>query len=284
MAIDLSRQRLFIAELGNDSVSVVDLKGRKVLRRIAELNEPQGVGYVPSTDTLYVANGGEGMVRLFQGENYSDSEHIKLSTDADNIRVDTTADRVVVGYGSGALATIDAASRSRISDLPLKGHPESFQLSRDGIRIYVNVPDAHEIAIMDRSLGKQVASGPMRGTSANFPMALDDDGGQVFIVFRYPAKLGVFAMADGKSLATADVCRDADDIFVDAKRHRLYLSCGDGAIDIIESQDSFRRIARVPTSAGACTALFVPELDRLYLAVRANIGNPAAVWVFQPLP
>ncbi len=115
-------------------------------------------------------------------------------------------------------------------------------------------------------------------------MALDDDGRRVFIVFRYPAKLGVFAMADGNNLATADVCRDADDIFFDAKRQRLYVSCGDGSIDILKAQGDYRRITTVPTSAGARTALFVPELDRLYLAVRAHGSEPAALWVFQPLP
>ena len=284
MAIDIARQRLFVAELGNDSVSVVDLKDRKVLRRITGLNEPQGVGYVPSTDTLYVANGGDGTVRLFQGENYAAAEHIKLSSDADNIRVDTIVDHVIVGYGGGALATIDAVGRRRIADLPLKGHPEGFQLSRDETWIFVNVPDAREVAIIDRSFGKQIASWPTRIASGNFPMALDDEGGRTFIVFRYPAKLWVIGMADGKNLGTSDVCRDADDIFFDAKRHRLYVSCGDGAIDILESQGGFRPIASVPTSSGARTALFVPELDRLFLAVRAHAGEPAALWMFQPLP
>src|SRR5436309_812642 len=55
MAVDLGRQRLFVAELGNESVGVVDLKDRKLLRRIAELKEPQDVAYVPATDMLYVS-------------------------------------------------------------------------------------------------------------------------------------------------------------------------------------------------------------------------------------
>jgi YVTN family beta-propeller protein len=284
MAIDLARQRLFVAELGNDSVGIVDLKNRKVLRRISGLKEPQGVGYVPSTDVLYIANAGDGALRLFQGDNYSDAGRIELGDDADNIRVDEATNRVIVGYGSGALAVIDAASRNRIADIPLRGHPESFQLSRDGKHIFVNVPNAREIAVVDRSAGKQIASWPTRVAAGNFPMALDDEAGQVFTVFRNPAKLGVFPMKDGTSVAVADICGDADDIFLDAKRRRLYVSCGDGSLDVIEAQGGFRRIARVPTIAGARTALFVPELDRLFLAVRAQRGEPAAVWVFQPLP
>jgi YVTN family beta-propeller protein len=284
MAIDLAGQRLFIAELGNDSVGIVDLKDRKLLHRISGLKEPQGVGFVQSTGTLYVANAGDASLRLFQGENYSDGGRFDLGDDADNIRVDAAANRVIVGFGSGALSVIDATTRSKIADIPLKGHPESFQLSRDGSRIFVNVPNAREIAVVYRSAGKQIAAWPMRMAAGNFPMALDDETTQVFTVFRSPAKLGVFAMQDGKNAAFLDTCGDADDIFFDAKRNRLYVSCGDGSLDVIEARDGFRHIARIPTVAGARTALFVPGLDRLFLAVRAQRGEPVAVWVFQSLP
>jgi DNA-binding beta-propeller fold protein YncE len=283
MAIDGGRERLFVAELGNDSVGVVDLKERKVLRRISGLKEPQGVGYVVSTDTLYVANAGDGSVRRFRGENYAEDTRINLGDDADNVRVDDAANRVIVGFGSGALAVVDAVSRVKVADVPLKSHPESFQLSRDGKAIFVNVPNAREIAVIDPSMGKQVASWPMRSATGNFPMALDEDAGRVFTVFRYPAKLGVFALPDGKSAATPDTCRDADDIFLDPKRQRLYVSCGDGSLDVIDTHDAFRRITRVPTVAGARTELFAPDLDRLFLAVRAQRGETASIWVFRPL-
>ena len=55
MAVDLERRRLFVAELGNDSVGVVDLNTRKVIHRISGLKEPQGVAYVGTNDLLYVA-------------------------------------------------------------------------------------------------------------------------------------------------------------------------------------------------------------------------------------
>src|SRR5882724_3340463 len=147
MSIDLARQRLFVAELGNDSVGVVDLKDRKVLRRISGLAEPQGVGYAPSSDTLYVASARDGSVRLFAGEDYREVSRIALGDDADNIRGDAVTNRVVIGYGSGALAVIDAGNRGKIADISLKAHPEGFQLGRDGSRIFVNVTSAREIAV-----------------------------------------------------------------------------------------------------------------------------------------
>src|SRR6202166_2515733 len=124
MAVDLKRQRLFVAELGNDSVGVVDLANRKLLQTITGLKEPQGVGYEPSTDTLYVTNAGDGSVRLFEGNDYKPAGQIELGSDADNIRVDPAANRVFIGYGSGALAVIDPATRSKGGDITVKAHPE----------------------------------------------------------------------------------------------------------------------------------------------------------------
>src|SRR5258707_1699035 len=126
MAIDLKRQRLIVAELGNDSVGIVDLSTRKVIHRISGLKEPQGVGYEPSTDMLYVANAGDGSVRLFEGSDYKAAGQIELGSDADNIRIDPATNRVFVGYGSGALAIIDSATHSKICEFPVIAHPESF--------------------------------------------------------------------------------------------------------------------------------------------------------------
>jgi DNA-binding beta-propeller fold protein YncE len=283
MAIDLDRHRLFVAELGNDSVGVVDLDARKMVHQLGGLKEPQGVAFLPSSDTLFVANGGDGSVRLFQGPDYAANGRIDLGDDADNVRVDHAANRIVVGYGSGALGVIDAAGRGRIADIRLPAHPESFQLDPGSNRIYVNVPSRRAIAVVDREAGKQTASWPMTTAAANFPMALDEEAGRVLVMFRNPAKLGVFAMQDGGSVAAMDACGDADDLFVDAKRHRVYVSCGQGVIDVFDAQ-TYRRMARIPTVPGARTSFFVPEVDRFMLAVRAAGREPAAIWLYRPVP
>jgi YVTN family beta-propeller protein len=83
LAIDLPRRRLFVAELGNNTVGVVDLNERKVVHVIAGLKEPQGVGYLPSTDTLFVANAGDGSALLFRGADYQTAGPIELGDDAD---------------------------------------------------------------------------------------------------------------------------------------------------------------------------------------------------------
>jgi YVTN family beta-propeller protein len=285
MAIDLARQRLFVAELGNNTVAVVDLNSRNVLRTMTGLKEPQGVAYLPSMETLYVANGGDGSVRQFRGPDYVATGQIDLGDDADNIRLDVPANRIVVGYGNGRLAVIDAASSRKIADIPLSVHPEGFQLDPGSNRIFVNLPRAQAIAVVDGQSGKQIATWPMKIAGGNFPMALEQDARHALVAFRNPAKLGAFSMDDGSLVASPDICGDADDLFVDAKRHRVYISCGEGFLDVLDSaQDTYRRVARIATVAGARTSLFVPEMDRLMLAVRASGAEAAAIWVFQPMP
>ncbi|WP_050043720.1 hypothetical protein [Bradyrhizobium sp. LTSPM299] len=282
MAVDLKRQRLFIAELGNDSVGVVDLANHTLIRTIHGLNEPQGVGYELSTDTLFVANARGGSVSLLEGTEYRTTGRIELGSDADNVRIDAAAKRVVVGFGDGGLAVLDPLTRSKVRSVPLKAHPESFQLVQD--RILVNLPDAHAIAVVDGTSGKQLATWPM-DKGGNFAMTADHERGRILVAFRNPADLGVFDLANGKSIANAETCGDVDDLFVDAKRSRVYVSCGAGYVDVFETDAAtYRRIARIPTAAGARTSLFLPELDRLLVAVRAGPAGPAAIWVFKPLP
>jgi YVTN family beta-propeller protein len=284
LGIDAKRQRLFVAELGNNSLGVVDLAAAKVLRTITGLSEPQGVAYVPAGDSVYVANGGDGSVRIMRGEDLGPAGRLELGDDADNVRLDEQRNRVLVGYGKGALAVIDPTTRTKLADIRLKAHPEGFQIDEPGGQVFVNVPDAREIEIVD--LGSAPPrSLPTQGLRANFPMAIDRDGHRVLAVFRRPPTLIAVSNPDARVVAKVETCGDADDVFVDTKRHRLYVSCGEGVVDVLDQTDTgYRPLARVPTVSGARTALFVPSLDRLFVAVRARSGEPAAIWVFRPTP
>jgi YVTN family beta-propeller protein len=284
LGVDLKRQRLFVAELGNNSLGVVDLAASKVLRTIGGMSEPQGVAYVPFADSIYVANGGDGSVRILRAEDLAPAGRIELGNDADNVRVDAARQRVLVGYGKGALAVIDPTSRGKAKDIRLKAHPEGFQIDETGARVFVNVPDAGGVEVVDLGTGGGRAW-LMPGLRSNFPMAIDGEGHRVLAVFRNPPTLVALSIEDGQLAAKTETCGDADDVFVDAKRHRVYMSCGDGMVDVFDQTEAgFRRLAQLPTVLGARTSLFVPGLDRLFVAVRARSGEPAAIWVFRPVP
>ncbi len=286
IAVDVAGDRLFVAELGNDSVDVIDLEAGKATGRIENLKEPQGIAYLSDSDSIVVANAGDGTVRFFRAADLGPLGTVVLGDDADNVRIDLVTGRVFVGYGNGGLAVIDETTRSLVGEIKLAGHPEGFEIDPKPNRAFVNVPDGRQIAVVDLQSAKQVSTWKFASLGGNFPLALADSGGPLAVVFRSPPKLVLLNPKTGSAEQSVDTCGDADDVFFDGKRERLYVSCGDGAIDVIERDaNGLRTIGRVRTSAGARTSLFVPELDRLFVAARAGgVESQAAILVFRPSP
>ena len=286
MALDPRRMRLMVAELGNGSVDVIDLAAGKAVHRIVGLREPQGIGYVSKSDLLAVASAGDGSVRLFRGADYAPTGIVDLHDDADNIRVDPLTGRLVVGYGSGGLAVIDPASRLVVSRTTLPAHPEGFQVDPVSHRAFVNLPDARQVAVVDLASERLISSWPIPDARANFPMARQDL--VLAVMFRTPPQLVLLDAQSGAVQARSPACGDADDVFFDARRERLYVSCGEGVVDVWHRDTAgYRLVDRIKTASGARTSLFVPELDRLFVAARAGffgLGSDAAILVFQPRP
>jgi hypothetical protein len=284
MALDPGRQRLFVAELGNDSIAVVDLGAGEMTRRLTGVAEPQGVAYVPEFDRLFVTSGETGSVAVFEGTDLAAAKEIELDGDADNIRYDPTQRELYVGFGNGALGRLAAASDAHIDDVALSAHPESFQLQSAGPLLFVNVPDAGDIEVVDRDQRTKVASWPLADAGANFPMALDEPHQRLIVATRAPAALLVLDTQSGRELARTAACGDADDVFYDDGREQLYVSCGEGVLDVfaLGTDPKPRPIGRIATAAGARTALFVPDQDRLYVAVPHRGGQSAEVLVYEP--
>jgi hypothetical protein len=284
MAVDLAHRRLFVAELGNDTVGVVGLTEQKIVHRLSGLKEPQGVAYVQTNESLYVANGGDGSVHVYRGTDYAPAGRIDLGADADNIRVDLPDNRLLVGYGSGGLSTIDLRSNNKTGSFALKVHPEGFQLDSGTRQIFVNLPNSRAITVVDAATGQQRANWPL-SHGGNFPMALDSERQRVLVVFRSPPKFAAFNWQTGELVTEADTCGDADDVFLDHKHQRIYITCGTGFIDVLKADDpKYSRLARITTLAGARTGLFVGDMDRLFVAARAQSGQPASIWVYRAVP
>lgn len=286
MAVDLKGQRLFIAALGNNTVEVLDLRAGKGIQSITGLDEPQGVGFIPEFNKIFVANAKGGACDVFDGSSFKRIKRIKFSDDADNIRYDAAARRVYVGYGSGGLGIIDGATGDQLDEIKLDGHPESFQLEKFGPRVFVNVPTSQKIVVVDREKRATITSWPTAAAVANFPMALDETHHRLFVGFRKPATLLVFDTESGKAVANLESPGDADDIFYDSSRRRVYISAGEGFLSIFQQEDTdhYKPITKISTATGARTSLFVPELNRLYLAVPHRFTQRAEVRVYEAQP
>ncbi len=283
LAYEPAASRLFVAALGNNTVEVLDLKSGRHLKTLGGFRAPQGIAAAPALNMVAVANGEGAGIQLLDAASFAITRSVALGADADNVRYEAASKRLYVGYGGGALAAVNAADGTVAGQARLAGHPESFQLEPSGQRIFVNVPTAHHIAVVDRRTMAVVSTWPIERASANFPMAVDAARHRLFIGCRRPASVLVYDTTSGAQVTSFESVGDTDDLFYDADRKRLYVTGGEGFVDVFEEpQDGhFARVSRIATAPGARTSLFVPEQRRLYVAVPHRGSQPAEIRIYQ---
>jgi DNA-binding beta-propeller fold protein YncE len=283
-AIDSKGRRLFVAALGNNTLEVIDLAVGKRIRSVPGMAKPTGVLYLPEVNQIFVANGDDGKLKILSGSDYKVLHELTSFADADNLRLDSKTKVAWLGYGDGALAMMDRAAAKSVADIKLPAHPESFQLEPEGNRMFVNLPDARQIAVIDREHCAVIANWPMEKFQGNFPMALDATNHRLFVGCRKPARLVVLNTDTGKLVADLGISEDTDDLFNDVTRNRVYISCGGGFINTVQqtTPDAYAKISELPTAPGARTSFYSAELDRFYLAVPQRSSQAAEIRVYQP--
>lgn len=294
VSADVKGQRLFATAFDNHTLEVIDLKTGRQIHTISGLNNPQGAYYDPATNRLFVACGGDGTVKIFDGTTFQPLQTVTLDLDADNVRYDARGKHIVVGFGGekfladkvtrpgggGALAVLDLNGK-KIAEIPTDAHPESFQLEKNGTRAFINVPDKQEVEVADLAKGTVLAHWKVTCTT-NFPMSLDETHQLLFVGCRIPAQLAVFDTETGKIVASPAMVEHTDDLFYDANRGHVYF-LGEGFIDVWQQKDAdhYERMQRVPTPAEARTGLFVPDWRLLFETIPHHGAQGAQIDVYE---
>lgn len=286
LAIDRRRSRLFVAALGNGSVEVVDLEKKQPLKSLKGLGEPQGVLCLDEAGKVCVADGESGDLVVYDAVSLEKSLTVRIGADADNVRFDPMTKLVYVGFGSGALSVVDTKGWKVVAEIPLGGHPESFQFDAKGGRAFVNVPAKGAIEVVDLALRKVADTWPVRDAEQNFPMAVQGADRRLFVACRKPAKLLVLDPANGRTFEALELSGDADDVFLDEASGRLFVSCGEGFLDVFRRGETgaYSRAERIPTAVGARTCLFWPGEEKIYVAVPHRREQAAEIRVYSTRP
>jgi DNA-binding beta-propeller fold protein YncE len=293
MSVDVKGRRLFATAFDNHTLEVIDLQTGRQIHTISALDEPQGAYYDPATNRLFVACGGDGTVKIFDGATFQLFQTVTLDLDADNVRYDARGKHIVVGFGGekflagkvtrpgggGALEVLDLMGK-KIAEIPTDAHPESFQLEKTGTRVFVNVPDKQEVEVADLTRGTVLAHWKVSCTT-NFPMALDEAHHRLFVGCRIPAQLAVFDTGSGKIVASPAIVEHTDDLFFDASKGRIYI-LGEGFIEAWQEKDPdhYERMGRYPTPADGRTGLFVPDLGELFETIPHHGQQGAEILVY----
>src|SRR5882672_11511018 len=155
---DAKRKRVIGAALGNNSVEVVDTFAGRDIHSISGAANPQGVAFAGDLNKLFVANGADGKLRVYNGESFALLNTIDIGEDPDNVRYDPAEKKVYVAYGGdnvGGIAVIDASTAKRLDDAAkLDAHPESFQIAASKLAIYANIATKAKIVVIDRATHK----------------------------------------------------------------------------------------------------------------------------------
>jgi DNA-binding beta-propeller fold protein YncE len=271
LTVDAQARHLFVAEYGNGSVDEIDLGTGKVVGTIKGLHEPQGLAWLAKQSEIAVACG-DGTVTFYRRLDLQRVAAVRLGDDADDARIDNRNGDLVVGFGSGGLAVIDPSTHQVIRRLKLPAHPEAFVLL--GSRVVVNVPGAHSIITADLDQARIISTQSTLPFFSNYALAADSSGTRLAVSYRLPSMLSVRDAGSGASIFTTKTCGDVDDVY--NREQRIVLVCGSGAIELVDGTDG-RNPIRVKTAPGARTGLFVPQLNRLFVAVPSG-GMAAAVW------
>lgn len=267
LALDTKGERLFVANLSNDSLDIVDLKAGKLAKRITGQKKAQGVAFSPSLNCIYQGNGTDGVCNVFDGRTFKTLHTLKLP-DADNVRYHAASGLVYVGHGEKSLTAFDAKTYEVKATIPLPGAPESFQIDAERKRMYVNCLKPATVAVIDLEKHEVVAKYPLTLADVNYPLTLDTKGQRVFIGCRKKPMVVVLDAVTGKELAGVEIPGDIDDLFYDAKRGRLYAACGEGVLAVLEEKaGKFTLVESIPTAKLARTCLFDAESDRLFVVL-----------------
>jgi DNA-binding beta-propeller fold protein YncE len=286
LAIDRKHARLFVANLSNNSLDVVDLKAGRLVKQVPGQKKIQGIAYAPDLDRIYVGNGLGGECNVFDGRDYKLLKSIKMPG-ADNVRYLESRGLVYVGHAEKALSVLDARTLEVKATIKLPGRPEGFQIESERPRLYLNTVDPTRVVVIDTDKNAVLHSHRLKLADRAYPLAVDEANRRLFIGCRNKPCVVVLDSESGREVTSVATPADIDDLFHDAKNKRLYVSCGEGFLTVIRQRDADRYevLEKIPTAKLARTCFFDPAEGRLYLLVPRQEGQEGpTVRVYEPRP
>jgi DNA-binding beta-propeller fold protein YncE len=295
MALDVKGQRLFATPQANKAVDALDLKTGQVLHTISGFGNPHSIFYRTDRNRLFVTDGGFGSLRIFDATSYHEIKSIKLELNADGIGYDEQSGDLYVSNGGDEagkeysfISIIDTAREEKIGDIRIESPVlEAMVIDRANNRLYINLPESSSIAVVDLQQRSVVANWPLTKGKKNMAFALDAEHHLLYVGCRDTDVRGSIVIVDtrtGKELDRLPIGGWVDSMFYDPVKRRIYASSGVGEVFTYERQidGGYKALDPVDTAVMAKTALYSPELDRLFVSVPHLGSTPAQVLVFRP--
>jgi DNA-binding beta-propeller fold protein YncE len=262
LSVDPVAKRLYVARSGG--VMAVDLQTNKVSPDIVSSNRGHDAMSIPGTTTVVSTNGGANTTMLFDGVTGEVKSTLPVGTKPDAVAWDpVTKTAWVMTPGSGNISVVDPKSAKVVATIAIGGSLELGAADGNG-RLYVNVEDKNEVAVLDTRAHKVIARFPLKGCEGPTGIAYAADAHQ--ILSACANGMAIVSAPNGRQIASLKLGLGPDGAVYDATRHLAFVpSGGDGTLAIIRLGAKPAVIGSVATAKGARTVALDPATGRLYL-------------------
>lgn len=289
--VDMKHNRMFATAEDSHTVLVLNTVDGAVVNRIDGFVRPHAILYRDDLNRIYVTDGGDGTLKVFDGTTYQLTGTVTLAKDADSIGYDPSSKYLYIDNGGkdagqsySMVSVVDTTTGKKIADIRVDSNTlEALAVDIWRPRMYVNNTAQNHVTVINRWKNTVAASWPVTLGSDNVAMALDEQRQRLFVGCR-SGQVVVFDSNTGKELQALAISKGVDDMEYDVASRRLYV-IGGGTIDVFQEVDAdhYRSLGSLPAGAGAKTARLVPAINRYFVAVPSPDHSAASVQVFQPL-
>src|ERR1700681_1833591 len=288
--IDLPTNRIFLTAEDNDAVEVFDIRTNTLIHTIRGVDTPHTLLYLPEVKQLWVVDGGDGRLKIFDGTTYSVVETVQLAIGADSAVYDPPRHLLYIAAGGedakmdfSLISIVDTSTRKRVGDIRVNStNIESMAIDRNGATLFANIRDRNRVAVIDTKKMAVTSTWPLGDVHGNTPMAVDEAHRRLFVVGRKPARLMVLDSDSGKVIATLPAAELTDDMLFDPESKRIYVACDEFVVVYVQHDaDHYEELGRIPTGFRAKTAILVPQIKRYFVAAPRHGQKIAEVRVYE---
>jgi DNA-binding beta-propeller fold protein YncE len=285
---DLKNDRLFVVPEDNKTIEVYNIRTGKFVHSIKGIGVGHSVVYRADIDRIFVTDGSDGDLKIFNGTTYALLKTVKLLADSDATGYDPNTHYLYIADGGldaklayTFLEIVNTDTGEKVGQIKIDSNRlEAMAVEKSGSRLFLNMTEKNSIGVIDRKKNVVAAVWPLT-CKVNASVTLDEKNHRLFAACR-DGNLNVLDSDTGKVLQNLSIGTGVDDMVFDPASRRIYVTPGDGFVDVFKQIDAdhYKPLGKVATGPLGKTGLLVPSLNKYFVAVPPHGDTCAEVLVF----
>lgn len=264
---DAAGRRLYVTH--GTKVIVIDMDTDKVVGEILDTPGVHGFIAVPELKRGFSSNGQENKSSVVDLETLKTLSKVATGANPDAMIYESKSGEIWTFNGRGQSATAFDAKTGKVvaESIALGGKPESAVADPEANRVYVNIENKNEIAVVDIKEHKMVANWPIAPGATATGLAFDAKLHRL-IIGCGNSKMVMMDSTNGTIVSTVDCGQGVDAAAFDPETHLAFVSAGgSGTVTIARVEaDKLTIVQTLTTERGARTMTLDTKTHRIYLS------------------